>query len=60
MKITTIIFFILLTNTLLAQQKKTYVFVHGAWGGDWAWKKVSKILSEQGNDVYRSDNYHAS
>jgi pimeloyl-ACP methyl ester carboxylesterase len=54
MKITTIIFFILLTNSLLAQQKKTYVFVHGAWGGGWAWKKVGKILSEQGNDVYRA------
>jgi pimeloyl-ACP methyl ester carboxylesterase len=53
-KFTTIIFLILLNSNLFAQQKKTYVFVHGAWGGGWAWKKVGKIISEQGNDVYRA------
>jgi pimeloyl-ACP methyl ester carboxylesterase len=54
LKITTIILFTLLSSNLLAQQKKTYVFVHGAWGGGWAWKKVAKIISEQGNEVYRA------
>ena len=40
-----------------AQQQRfadaTYVFVHGAWGGGWEYKKVDSILTAQGHKVYR-------
>jgi pimeloyl-ACP methyl ester carboxylesterase len=38
-----------------AQQKSqtTYVLVHGAWGGSWAFKKVDSIMTAHGNVVYR-------
>lgn len=32
----------------------TYVIVHGAWGGGWAFKEVDRLLSEQGHEVYRA------
>lgn len=31
----------------------TFVFVHGAWGGGWQWKKVDLLLSADGYKVYR-------
>ena len=31
----------------------TYVIVHGAWGGSWAFKEVDQLLSDTGNTVYR-------
>ena len=31
----------------------TYVIVHGAWGGSWAFKEVDQLLSATGNTVYR-------
>src|ERR1700748_2369717 len=31
----------------------TYVIVHGAWGGGWAFKEVDHLLSADGNTVYR-------
>lgn len=38
----------------LAQaQRTTYVIVHGAWGGSWAFKKTDSLLTAQGNTVYR-------
>lgn len=37
-----------------AQTKKpVIVFVHGAWGGGWAFKKVDSLLSEKSFTVYR-------
>lgn len=32
---------------------RTYVFVHGAWGGGWEYKKIDSILTAQGHKVYR-------
>ncbi|MEO0066057.1 MAG: hypothetical protein RI983_1383 [Bacteroidota bacterium] len=31
----------------------TYVIVHGAWGGSWAFKKVDSLLTAKGALVYR-------
>jgi len=33
--------------------KPTFVIVHGAWGGSWAFRKVDALLSEKGAVVYR-------
>lgn len=33
--------------------KPTYVIVHGAWGGSWAFRKVDVLLREKGSVVYR-------
>ena len=33
--------------------KRTYVIVHGAWGGGWDWRGVDSALSARGNRVYR-------
>ncbi len=41
------------TPTLPAQPKNTYVIVHGAWGGGWAFKEVDDLLTADGNKVYR-------
>ena len=32
---------------------RTIVFVHGAWGGGWQFKKVEPLLEAKGFDVYR-------
>ncbi|HZG41999.1 MAG TPA: alpha/beta hydrolase [Longimicrobium sp.] len=32
---------------------KTFVVVHGAWGGGWAWKRVDSLLTARGHSVYR-------
>jgi pimeloyl-ACP methyl ester carboxylesterase len=32
---------------------RTYVLVHGAWGGGWAFKKVDSLLTVRGHRVYR-------
>jgi pimeloyl-ACP methyl ester carboxylesterase len=34
-------------------QQPTYVLVHGAWGGGWAFKEVDRLLTAQGGKVYR-------
>jgi len=31
----------------------TYVIVHGAWGGGWAFQEVDRLLTADGNKVYR-------
>lgn len=36
-----------------SSSKPTYVIVHGAWGGGWAFKKVDSLLTASGNKVYR-------
>ena len=30
---------------------KTYVLVHGAWGGGWIWRDVTEALRQQGHVV---------
>jgi pimeloyl-ACP methyl ester carboxylesterase len=32
---------------------RTYVIVHGAFGGGWDWKTVDRLLSARGHTVYR-------
>lgn len=34
-------------------QQKTYVLVHGAWGGAWQFKKTAEAMQQQGVIVYR-------
>lgn len=34
-------------------KKQTVVFVHGAWGGGWVFKKMDSLLTEKGYKVYR-------
>lgn len=36
-----------------SSSKPTYVIVHGAWGGGWAFKKVDSLLTATGSKVYR-------
>lgn len=36
-----------------ANQKLTFVIVHGAWGGGWAFKEVERLLRADGHTVYR-------
>ena len=31
----------------------SFVIVHGAWGGGWAWQKVDRMLRARGHEVYR-------
>ena len=49
---------IALTPGLLIAQRgraarRTYVIVHGAWGGAWDWRGVDSALTARGNRVYR-------
>lgn len=32
---------------------RTYVIVHGAWGGGWAFRRVEQLLRARGHEVYR-------
>ena len=36
-----------------ASRQTTYVIVHGAWGGGWAFRKVDALLTARGHKVYR-------
>ena len=36
-----------------AAERVTYVIVHGAWGGGWAWRQVDSLLTAQGHHVHR-------
>jgi hypothetical protein len=36
----------------LAQARKTFVLVHGAWHGGWCWRRVSDLLEKQGHKVF--------
>ncbi len=31
---------------------ETFVLVHGAWDGGYVWKKLAKLLREEGHSVY--------
>lgn len=37
----------------VAHQPRTYVLVHGAWGGSWDWRRVDSLLTSGGHQVYR-------
>lgn len=39
-------------QTTTKQKPRTFLFVHGAWGGGWEYKKVDSILRSQGDKVY--------
>jgi pimeloyl-ACP methyl ester carboxylesterase len=39
--------------TTNSAHKLTYVIVHGAWGGGWAFKQVDDLLTADGHKVYR-------
>ena len=34
-------------------EQRTYVLVHGAWGGGWAWRDVADRLRARGHEAYR-------
>ena len=59
MKSLQIILIILLGTVIMFAQdstvtkSKTFVFVHGAWGGGWDYQNMEKLLEEQGHKVYR-------
>src|SRR5262245_1350244 len=36
----------------LAQARKTFVLVHGAWHGGWCWRRVADLLEKKGHEVY--------
>jgi pimeloyl-ACP methyl ester carboxylesterase len=36
----------------LAQSRKTFVLVHGAWHGGWCWRRVADMLEKKGHKVY--------
>ena len=38
---------------LKSAEKSTFVIVHGAWGGSWAFREVEMMMREKGYDVYR-------
>ena len=43
-----------LASPLSAQEPaRTYVLVHGAWGGGWAYRRVDSLLTAAGHRVYR-------
>ncbi len=50
-----ILFFIVFFSATynFAQEKKTFVIVHGAWGGSWAFKEVDSLMTAHGHLVYR-------
>src|ERR1700735_3050506 len=35
-----------------ANERKTFVLVHGAWHGGWCWRRVADILEKRGHKVY--------
>jgi pimeloyl-ACP methyl ester carboxylesterase len=49
-----ILLFLLISALSFAQnQHATFVIVHGAWGGSWAFKETDSLLTKLGNTVYR-------
>lgn len=42
-----------MAQTTPSQYKGTYVLVHGAWGGSWAFREVDRLLTAEGYRVYR-------
>jgi len=55
---TIVVALVWLASQILAAQaasnaRRTYVFVHGAWGGAWDWRRVDSLLTAQGHQAYR-------
>ena len=50
-----VLFVLLIASYVNAQSNKqnTYLIVHGAWGGGWAFKAVDSMLTSTGAKVYR-------
>ena len=44
-----------LSFTTKNKKMKTYVLVHGAWAGKFAWDKVKPLLEKDGNKVLTLD-----
>jgi hypothetical protein len=36
----------------VAQTRKTFVLVHGAWHGGWCWRRVADLIEAKGHKVY--------
>ncbi len=36
----------------MAQSRKTFVLIHGAWHGGWCWRRVADLLERQGHKVF--------
>lgn len=36
----------------LADERKTFVLVHGAWHGGWCWRRVADLLHKRGHQVF--------
>ena len=47
------IFLLLIISISALAQPKTYLIVHGAFGGGYAWQKVDSLLTARGHKVYR-------
>ncbi len=54
MKKLTALFVLLLLNNFVQAQRtpQTFLFVHGAWGGGWEYKKIDSLLVSQGDKAY--------
>lgn len=48
-----IILLVIFSLPTFAQKHKTYLIVHGAFGGGYAWQQVDSLLTGQGHKVYR-------
>jgi pimeloyl-ACP methyl ester carboxylesterase len=48
-----IFLFLIIPANAQTPGKQVVVFVHGAWGGAWSFKKVDSVLTEKGYIVYR-------
>ena len=47
---------LLAVSTVVSAQEKhqtTFVIIHGAWGGSWAFKEIDSLMTANGNLVYR-------
>src|SRR5688500_2134227 len=47
--------FVIISTVVSAQEKPqtTFVIIHGAWGGSWAFKEIDSLMTANGNLVYR-------
>jgi len=43
---------IITDTTIMADSRKTFVLVHGAWHGGWCWRRVADLLERRGHLVF--------
>ena len=48
------LFLVLTASSSTFAAQKTYVLVHGAWGGGWDWRTIADGLQAEGHRVYRA------